>query len=194
MAAAWSRDGNELLFAEKDNSQIFSILFHSGAPTAPRPIYDTRKIGLGIAAMAWDPSNARLAVSFSASADDANPATTTAANGVLIFATEEYGGVNGIAGMGSAPREISDRTQLRPSRLIHGPEGLRPEAVTFVNNRFQSQLDVNDLERHHPFRGCADIFAMLCITWGTQPDEEEKVNRVQFFPFIGESFKESYLD
>ena len=193
VAAAWSRDGKELLFAEEGNSQIFSIMFHTGAPETPRPIYDTRKIGLAIADMAWDPANARLAVTFSVAADDANDATQRASNGVLIFATEEYG--SGIAGTGSAPRSASNNhTKLRPCRLIHGPEGMRPEAVTFVHNR-RSQLEpVRYQLKRDPFRGCPDIFAMLCITWGGQPDDEEKRNRVTFFPFIGESLRESYLD
>ena len=198
VAAVWSRDGNELLFAEEGNSQIFSILFYTGAPETPRPIFDTRKIGLGIAGMAWDPSNARLAVTFSVAPDGANAATVTVSNGVLIFATEEYG--SGIAGLASSPRPISNHTLLRPSRLIHGPEGpeehrpLRPEAVIFVNNR-RSQLDDERYQlKRDPFRGCADIFAMLCITWGGHQDDEEKTNRVTFFPFVGESHHESYLD
>lgn len=177
VAGVWSRDGNELPFSEEGTSHTFSILlFYTGAPETPRPIFDIRKIGLGIAGMAgmaWDPSNARLAVTFSAAPDGANAATVTVSNGVLIFATEEYG--SGIAGLASSPRPISNHTLLRPSRLIHGPEGpegpeecrsLRPEAVTFVNNR-RSQLDDERYQlKRDPFRGCAEIFAMLCITWG----------------------------
>lgn len=190
VAATWSRDGSELLFAEQDSSQIFSILFHNGVPDTPRPIFDTRKIGLSIASLAWDPTNERLAVAFNQpAAEDPNPSTVTAGNGILIFATEDQGST--VSGVFSAPRSISNHTVLRPSRLIHGPDGFRPDAMTFVHNR-RRQPELYKLKRD-PFRGCVDVFAMLCITWAGL-DEDEKKNRVTFFPFIEESLRPTYLD
>jgi len=180
--ACWSNDGQILLFSVAGGSVIFSLYFGGGSngdeSDEPQPVFDAgvvhdvthavtsepRNMGGVINAMAWDPSNRRLAVTFDGSAGECS-------GYVAIFRTcrDEYTTGN-------------DKPSVQPCGFISGPAPAAvPQSIQFLDHLPSS----NRATQVPGFRGLHEAGALLCVNWlQTRGQNIPYRSDVRFFPFL----------